>query len=163
MAYSIATTKEEKERLRGEGERVNFVGFGFERRQTVSMILGRHRKARRSILGYHGATFKRKSCKFAETVANRRIIQRLTERESILFAFELQAAIDCITYNHSCNLKQAYRIKRKLDLHFCGFQGSLLYVAIDSINKPLCLKITFAVLHDSKLTVSESMNGGFAA
>ena len=32
MAYSKSPTKEEKERLRGEENKINFVHFGFEKR-----------------------------------------------------------------------------------------------------------------------------------
>ena len=35
MAYIKASAKEERERLRGEGDKIVFVDFGFERRQVA--------------------------------------------------------------------------------------------------------------------------------
>ena len=35
MSYSNAQTKEERGRLRGEGGKIKFVDFGFERSQVV--------------------------------------------------------------------------------------------------------------------------------
>ena len=41
MAYDKIPTKGGREKLRGEGDKIKFIGFGFERGQVVGFWTGR--------------------------------------------------------------------------------------------------------------------------
>ena len=41
MAYNNVPTKEERKRLRGEGDKIRFIDFGFEIKQVIGFWKGR--------------------------------------------------------------------------------------------------------------------------
>ena len=54
MAHSEAPTKEKRARINGEGDKVKFIGIGFEGKQVIGILTGRERLKKDRDFHSHG-------------------------------------------------------------------------------------------------------------